>query len=251
MLKAEGLTVRYGAKAAVRDLTLEIREGQWWAVAGPNGAGKSTLVAALGRTVPYEGVIRFRGKDVREIPGKEYAKHVGVLSQNHAAVFGFTVGEVVSLGRYAHRGGLLSGGDPEGGERVAEALARTGLDGMRDRNMLTLSGGERQRVFLAQVLCQDPEILILDEPANHLDLPFQQDLFALAGEWVKTPGRAVVTVTHDLNPAKRFSTHALLMNEGTCAARGETGGVLTREKLTEVYGMDVYGWQREMLGVWE
>ena len=116
--------------------------------------------------------------------------------------------------------------------------------------MLTLSGGECQRVFLAQVFCQDPEILILDEPANHLDLPFQQELFSLVGDWLKRPGRAVITVMHDLTLARKYGSHALLLDRGACAAQGETSEVLTPEALQQVYGMDVYGWIRELLGTW-
>ena len=177
MLKAEHLTVRYGERTVLRDLSLEVREGEWWAVVGPNGAGKSTLAGTLGRTVPFEGTITLNGRNIREIPAQEYARKVGMLSQNHSAVYGFSVEEVVSLGRYARHTGFLRKGDPDGAAKIDEALALTGLTEMRKRNMLTLSGGESQRVFLAQVLCQDPEILILDEPANHLDLPFQQELF--------------------------------------------------------------------------
>lgn len=251
MLKAEHVTVRYGEKTAAEDLSLEIREGEWWTVVGPNGAGKSTLAGAIGKAVPYEGRITLDGKEIREIPEKTYARRVGMLSQNHGAVFGFTVEEVVSLGRYARKGGFLRGGDAEGPEKIREALEAAGLADMRKRNMLTLSGGEAQRVFLAQVLCQDPDLLILDEPANHLDLPFQKELFTLVGDWLEKSGRAVLTVTHDLCLAKKYGTHALLMNAGKCAARGKTGDVLTRENLRGVYGMDVYGWMMEMLRLWE
>ena len=251
MLKAERLTVRYGEKTVLRDLNLEVREGEWWTVVGPNGAGKSTLAGALGRTVPYEGRITLEGKDIRGIPAQDYARKVGVLSQNHSAVYGFTVEEVVSLGRYARYKGFLRKGDPDGAEKMEEALAMTGLADMRKRNMLTLSGGESQRVFLAQVLCQDPEILILDEPANHLDLPFQQELFGLVGNWLKTPGRAVITVMHDLSLARRYGTHAVLLDRGRIISRGEISKVMTPENLRQVYGMDVYAWMREMLSQWK
>lgn len=250
MLKAEHLTVRYGEKTVLRDLSLEVREGEWWVVAGPNGAGKSTLAGALGRTVPYEGTVTLEGRDVRGIPAREYARKIGVLSQNHSAVYGFTVEEVVGLGRYARHTGFLRKGDPDGGKKMEEALALTGLTEMRKRNMLTLSGGECQRVFLAQVLCQDPEILILDEPANHLDLPFQQELFSLIDSWLKAPGRAAVTVMHDLSLARKYGSRALLLDRGQCAAQGETSEVLTPETLQSVYGMDVYGWIRELLDAW-
>ena len=250
MLKAEHLTVRYGEKTAVQDLSLQVMEGEWWAVVGPNGAGKSTLAGALGRTVPYEGTVMLEGKDISTFSSLEYARKVGVLSQNHTAVYGFTVEEVVGLGRYARRAGFLRGGDPDGAAKIDEALELTGLTGMRKRNMLTLSGGEQQRVFLAQVFCQDPEILILDEPANHLDLPFQKELFTLIGNWLKAPGRAAVTVMHDLSLARKYGTHALLMNNGCCAGQGDVSEVLTQEALQAVYGMDVYGWIADLLGVW-
>ena len=251
MLSAENLTVRYGDRTVLRDLSLQVREGEWWAVVGPNGAGKSTLAGALGRTVPCEGTVLLDGKNMREISAREYARKVGILSQNHSAVFGFTVEEVVSLGRYARHTGLWGKGDPDGAEKIGEALALTGLTDMRKRNMLTLSGGECQRVFLAQVFCQDPEILILDEPANHLDLPFQQELFSLIGKWLKEPGRAVITVMHDLSLARKYGTHALLLDKGQCAGQGKASEVLTPEALRSVYGMDVYGWMREMLEQWK
>ena len=250
MLKAEHLTVRYGEKAVLQDLSLEIRAGEWWIVVGPNGAGKSTLAGALGRTVPYEGSVTLEGKNIREIPAREYALKVGVLSQNHNAVYGFTVEEVVGLGRYARQTGFLRKNDPDGAKKIDGALALTGLADMRKRNMLTLSGGECQRVFLAQVLCQDPAVLILDEPANHLDLPFQQELFGLIGEWLKAPGRAVITVMHDLSLARRYGSHALLLDQGQCAGQGKASEVLTPEALQGVYGMDVYSWMKELLNTW-
>ena len=218
MLRAENLSVRYGEKEALSGLSLHVRAGEWWAVVGPNGAGKSTLAGVLGRSVPFEGTVTLEGKDIHSFPSPEYARKVGILSQNHTAVYGFTVEEVVK---------------------------------MRGRNMLTLSGGELQRVFLAQVLCQDPEILILDEPANHLDLPFQQELFALVSAWLQAPGRSVITVMHDLSLARRYGTHALLMDKGKCVAQGEARSVLTAENLRQVYGMDVAAWMRDLLAQWQ
>ena len=250
MLKAEHLTVRYGEKPVLKDLSMEIRAGEWWVIVGPNGAGKSTLAGALGRTVSYEGTITLEGRNIREIPAREYARKVGVLSQNHSAVYGFTVEEVVGLGRYARKTGFLRKDDPDGSRKIDEALALTGLADMRTRNMLTLSGGECQRVFLAQVLCQDPEILILDEPANHLDLPFQKEMFTLIGDWLRTPGRAVVTVMHDLSLARKYGSHALLLDKGKSAAQGKASEVLTPEALQNVYSMDVYSWMRELLNSW-
>ncbi len=251
MLKTEHLTVRYGEKAALQDLDLVIREGEWWCVVGPNGAGKSTLAGALARTVPYEGLVTLRGRDIRSFSAMEYARCVAVLSQHQAPAFGFTVEEIVRLGRYAHRTGFLHRNDPEESRKVDEALALTGLSELRRRNMQTLSGGERQRVFLAQALCQEPDLLILDEPANHLDLPFQQELFTLVASWLEKPGRAVITVMHDLSAARAFGTRVLLLNGGRCVSQGGVEEVLSREHLKEVYGMDVHAWMRDLLSRWQ
>jgi len=251
MLAAEEVTVRYGAQEAVSGLSLHVRSGEWWMVVGPNGAGKTTLAGVLGRSVPFEGRVTLEERDIRSFSPQEYARKVGVLSQNHTAVYGFTVEEVVRLGRYARRGGFLRGGDPDAGAKLESALALTGLSSMRSRNMTALSGGELQRVFLAQVLCQDPEILILDEPANHLDLPFQQELFTLVSSWLQVPGRAVVTVMHDLSLAMRYGSHALLMDRGRCVAEGKVRDVLSSDNLRKVYGMDVHAWMRGLLAQWE
>ena len=127
----------------------------------------------------------------------------------------------------------------------------TGLTGLRRASMLTLSGGEMQRAFLAQVFAQDPQVLILDEPANHLDLNYQQQIFSLIRDWLKQPGRAVLSVVHDLSLARRYGTHALLLDRGQCVASGAIGDVMTPEHLNGVYGMDVAAWLRELLSQWE
>ena len=134
---------------------------------------------------------------------------------------------------------------------MEEALKRTGLTAQRGQSVLTLSGGELQRTFLAQVLAQRPRLLLLDEPTNHLDLVYQKQVFELVGEWLRTPGRAVVSVVHDLSLAKAFGTRALLLDHGKTAAMGPVGEVLCPEKLDGVYNMDVSAWMRKMLGQWE
>lgn len=250
MLTGKHIHVRYGDFAAVDDLSFRLEEGQWLMLAGPNGAGKSTLIEAIARGVPYTGVIEWKGEDITALKPAQFAKRIGVLSQRNTVGYAYTVEEVVGLGRYAYKTGFLSGEDEEGENRVKQALELTGLTALRHANMLTLSGGETQRAFLAQVFAQDPQVLILDEPANHLDLKYQQHLFSLIQRWLKEPGRAVLSVVHDLSLARRYGTHAVLMDHGKCVAQGETGSVMTPENLRRVYDMDVYAWMREMLSQW-
>lgn len=250
MLKADNVTVRYETHVVVDRLSFEVREGQWLMLVGPNGAGKSTLIRAISQGVPYTGSIELNGRDIRTIRPAQLARAVGVLAQHNGAGYAYTVEEVVGLGRYAHRTGFLSGRDDEGERRVEEALALTGMTHLRHASVLALSGGELQRTFLAQVFAQNPQLLILDEPANHLDLNYQKHIFSLIGEWLRTPGRAVISVVHDLSLAKKYGTHALLMSGGRCVAEGSRDQVFTNENLSRVYGMDVQGWMKEMLSQW-
>lgn len=250
MLKAENITVRYGEHTIVDHLSFHLREGQWLMLLGPNGAGKSTLIHAISQGTPYTGNITLSGKDIRHYKPMQLARKIGVLAQTNNVGYSYTVEEVVGLGRYAHAKGFLAGKDDNSETRVENALAITGLTGLRQASALTLSGGELQRTFLAQVFAQDPEILILDEPANHLDLVYQKHIFSLIEQWLAQPGRAVVSVVHDLSLARKYGTHAVLIDNGMCVSQGSITEVLTPKNLQSVYNMDVYSWMHEMLGQW-
>ena len=250
MLDVKNLTVRYGTLAAVDQLSFTVSEGQWLMIVGPNGAGKSTILNAVSQGVPYTGTILFEGKDLAKMDTASRARSIGVLSQNHFVGYAFTVEEVVRLGRYAHRGGLFSSRNKDDETAIEEALERTGLGFLRRQSVLTLSGGELQRTFLAQVFAQNPRFLLLDEPTNHLDLVYQKQIFGLISEWLRTPGRAVVSVVHDLSLAKAYGTKALLLHHGHMAAYGDTESVMGAENLNTVYDMDVAEWMRTMLGQW-
>ena len=250
MLQAEHITVRYGQHTVVDDVSFSLEKGQWLMLAGPNGAGKSTLIRAIARSVKSTGRITLMGKDVRRYSPHEMARRVGVLAQHNHVGYGYTVEEIVDLGRYAHARDFLSGRDQDGEQQVEHALRAAGLQALRHKSVLALSGGELQRVFLAQVFAQNPDILLLDEPANHLDLAYQKHIFSLIGEWLAGGDRAVLSVAHDLSLARRYGTHAALMHHGKCVAIGRTHAVFTPENLQAVYEMDVHGWMKDMLGQW-
>lgn len=251
MLEVRDLCVSYGALEVVKDVSFSVEEGEWLMIVGPNGAGKSTIVNAVSQGADYTGHIAFCGRDVRSFKSSELARHIGVLSQNHMVGYAFSVGEVVRLGRYAYAPGIFSRHTDEDEESVAQALALTGLAEIEKQSVLTLSGGELQRVFLAQIFAQDPDLLILDEPTNHLDLVYQKQVFSLIEQWRQTPGRAVISVVHDLSLALAYGSEALLLNRGAACAVGPVSDVLTAERLKEVYGMDVKEWMQTMLRQWE
>lgn len=251
MLEIQNLTVVYGTKKIVDDVSFSVGEGQWMMLAGPNGAGKSTIVNAISQAVPYRGRVLFNGKDLAECKANELAHSIGVLSQNHSVGYSFTVEEVVRLGRYSYSRGLLASHSRAEDEAVQAALEKTGMSALAGQSVLTLSGGELQRTFLAQLFAQDPQVLILDEPTNHLDLVYQKQVFELIQNWIAQTGRTVISVVHDLNLAKAFGTDAVLLANGKQVAQGKAEEVFTRENLQKVYSMDVYAWMNTMLSQWK
>lgn len=251
MLAVQNLGVCYGRLQIVDGVSFKVSPGQWLMIVGPNGAGKSTIINAITQGVPYTGRVCFAGKDVKGCRPRELARNLGVLAQNHYVGYSFTVEEVVKLGRYAYAPSIFSAPNEEDGEKVRAALEMTGMAPFLKQSVLTLSGGELQRTFLAQLFAQDPKLLLLDEPANHLDLVYQKQVFGLIRSWIKDTGRAVISVVHDLSLARAYGTHTLLLNRGKIVALGETGAVLTPANLESVYAMDVFAWMRQMLSQWQ
>lgn len=251
LLDVKNLTVRYGEKTILDDVSFSLQEGDWLMIVGPNGAGKSTIVNAISQGVTYSGSVRVLEQDVRSYRPHALAKLVGVLAQTHAMGYGFTVESVVRLGRYAYAPGLLSAMSDEDETAIARALTLTGLTKIAKQNVLTLSGGELQRTFLAQLFAQNPRMLLLDEPTNHLDLVYQKQVFELIGAWLKTPGRAVASVVHDLSLARAYGSHALLLDAGKTRAYGEIADVFTPTHLDAAYDMDVSAWMHGLLNQWQ
>ena len=247
MLEAENLTVRYGVHEIVKNVSFSVEEGQWFMLVGPNGAGKSTILNAISGGAAYTGHIRCMEKNIRSFSRRELAKTMGILAQGNSVGYGFTVREVVALGRYAHR----NESPAEKENHIRNAMEITGISDLADKSVLHLSGGELQRTFLAQVFAQDPQILILDEPTNHLDLIYQKHIFEVVQKWLPQGDRAVISVVHDLSLVQAFGTHAMLMDKGRSVAQGQIQDVFFAPVLNRAYGMDVREWMLTMLKQWE
>ncbi|MBR1710270.1 MAG: ABC transporter ATP-binding protein [Clostridia bacterium] len=251
MLSLNSVSVCINGHSILSDVTLSLAEGQWLMLAGPNGAGKSTLIRAISGAVPYTGQISLSGRDLRQMSSALRARQIGILAQVNSVAYDYTVEEIVSLGRYAHRKTPFSPFTKSDTLSIEDALSLTGIQHLRHKSMLHLSGGECQRVFLAQVFAQNPNILILDEPTNHLDLTYQQQIFGLITSWVQHPNRAVLSVVHDLALARKYGTHALLLHNGHIAAYGRPEEVFTARHLNPVYEMDVAHFMQELYKPWE
>jgi iron complex transport system ATP-binding protein len=250
VLEIMDLTVCLGGLTIVNNACFSVGENQWVMMIGPNGAGKSTVVGAIAQGTPYTGSIKYDGREIAGMKPAQIARRIGVLTQGHRVAYPFTVREIVWLGRYSYSAGIFGSASDDDARHVREALEITGMLPFENQSALTLSGGELQRAFLAQVFAQDPQLLILDEPANHLDLVYQKQMFEAISGWLRKPGRAVLSVVHDLGLARAYGTHAVLLNRGVVEAWGPLEEVVTGERLRAAYDMDVCGWMREMLSLW-
>lgn len=247
-LEVRSMQVSRGGRQILRDISFTLPQNEWMMLVGPNGAGKSTLLGALSGSAASAGEILVLGQPLRRMKPKQRAKHIGMLSQLNPPSADLTVREAVALGRYAERLPLRPLRDAP--EAVREALRAVGLQGFENRRLTALSGGELQRVMLAQVFCQDPDILLLDEPANHLDLQQLRDLFDLLNRWRMRPGKALVTVVHDLSLARHYGSCALVLHGGRAAAQGSIEACFRSEILRPVWGMDVPAYFRQLADSW-
>ncbi|MDR1000560.1 MAG: ABC transporter ATP-binding protein [Clostridiales bacterium] len=252
ILEAKDISVSLGGASILRGIDLDVGDNQWLVIIGPNGAGKTTLLNCIVKGVTYTGLIKLSGADIKTLKPRELARRVGFLAQMKFMDYSFTVEEIVRLGRYAHeKRGIFEFGaqNTESQATVDDALRLTGLTHLKNSSALTLSGGELQRMFLAQVLAQAPNLLLLDELSNHLDLIYQKRIFSLVREWVRSPGRAVISVSHDLGVAKYYADDAILLNRGELIARG-MGDVFDAKTLSLAYGMDVRAWIKKLYETW-
>lgn len=237
VLSAEGLTLGYGGDPIVRDLDLEVEEGEFLVIVGPNGCGKSTLLKALGRVnKPVRGRVLLRGGDVRGQRPKAVARALALLPQNPLAPEGITVRALAARGRFPHHT-LLRQWNPADETAIADALELTGLSELAETQVGSLSGGQRQRAWVSMVLAQDSPVLLLDEPTTFLDIAHQYDLLELFAE-LHRKGRTVVAVLHDLAQAARFATRLVMMRDGEIVADGPPSEVVTADRVRAVFGLD-------------
>ena len=239
MLAVRDISVWFGNRRVLDDVSLELAAGEIIVLLGPNGAGKTTLLRAMNGTVPVKsGTIGLNDISLSKLSRREIARNLAVVAQENETKFPITVMEFVLAGRFTH--GAAFGGESADDIRAAEnALQLCDLGEYGGRIMNELSGGERQRVVLARALAAETKILLLDEPTANLDLAHQALMFRLVRDRCRNAGASAIVITHDLNLASEFADEIVLLKNGKVFASGPTADVLTKENLAEVYDVQV------------
>jgi iron complex transport system ATP-binding protein len=234
LLSIKNLHCSYNHQPILQGISFDVPERGFLAIMGPNGAGKTTLLRAITLSAPHiTGQILYEGKDMRTFTRKEIATRIAVLPQNVQTPFNFAVREILHMARYPHRT-RFSGITQKEKELIERTAHKMDIAKFLDRKVTQISAGERQRVFLAQALIQEPGILFLDEPINHLDLGHQMEIFRLLKE-VNEDGVAVIAIFHDLTFAYHFPKQVLLLNQGKVHAFGSPSEVLTEQNIQTVF----------------
>ncbi|QGQ20129.1 ATP-binding cassette domain-containing protein [Cellulomonas sp. JZ18] len=237
MIEVRGVTKRYGATTVVDDVSLDVPDGGLVALIGPNGAGKSTLLSIMSRLLPADaGTVLVDGMDVTTTRSDVLARRLAILRQDAHVGSRLTVRDLVTFGRYPHSKGRYTVEDRAHVERALDFLD---LQPFAHRFLDELSGGQRQRAFVAMVLCQDTDHVLLDEPLNNLDLRHAVGMMRLLRRATDELGKTVVVVLHDINVASCWSDRIVAMKDGRVAHDGPPAEVVRPEVLSDVYDLDV------------
>jgi iron complex transport system ATP-binding protein len=237
LLEAHAVTCGYGQDPVLKDVSFQLAPGDFVGVIGPNGCGKSTLIRAVTGVLRLEsGRVDLEGQDVLRMPRREVARRVAVIPQDAGYMFGFTVLEMVMMGRTPHLRRLQRAAERDIA-RTEEALRQTDLMPLKDRKVTELSGGERQRAVIARALAQEPRLLLLDEPDSHLDIGHQIEIFDLIEALNRERGLTLLCVSHNLNLASAYCRKLMLMQQGRLTSIGAPEEIVTPDRIREVYGI--------------
>lgn len=238
MISCKNLKVGYEEKVIIENLSLSINKGEVVSIIGPNGCGKSTLLKTLSRIIkPMSGGIYIQNESIKNLKSKHVSQKVCLLSQHNDAPGDLTVEELVYFGRIPHKKWYESKNKSDE-EIVNWAIENTGLKRYKNTPINSLSGGERQRAYIAQALCQKPDILLLDEPTTYLDISYQLEVMELVREINEKFNITIVMVLHELNQASKYSDRLVIMKDGEIVSDGCPKEVINKETIKQVYKIE-------------
>ncbi len=237
MLKIEALSAHYGKKQVLFDISATIERGKFTAIIGRNGSGKSTLLSALTSQITFSGKILLDGRDISATPRRERAKMISFLPQD-LPITSFSVGETVAFGRepYTCASGRLSDADREIIERSIEKCR---ISHLKDKKLAEISGGERQMAYLAMMMAQDAELMLLDEPTTYMDAPNARELLSTLRS-AQADGKTVAAVMHDLTNAMKFADNIILIDEGRIIFSGKRDDCINSHLVEKTMGVQMH-----------
>lgn len=237
MIQVRQLSKFYGKKAVVEKVSVNIQRGKITSFIGPNGAGKSTLLSMVSRLLDADtGEVIIDNQNIRNLKSNDISKRVAILKQSNFLHVRLTIRELVSFGRFPYSKGHLN---EEDHKMVDQAIDYMNLRELENRYLDELSGGQRQRAFIAMVIAQDTDYILLDEPLNNLDMKHSVQIMKILRKLVDELGKTVVIVLHDINFASVYSDHIIALKDGRVVKDGPTMEIINTESLKEIYGMDI------------
>lgn len=237
MMEMQNVSKKYGDKLVVSKIQLPIKPQQLTAFIGPNGAGKSTLLSMMSRLLEKDtGAIYLDGSEVKVWKSEELSKKLSILKQSNGISLKITVRELVAFGRFPYSKGRLK---TEDHEQIEAALVNMGLLEMAEDTIDTLSGGQLQRAYIAMILAQDTDYILLDEPLNNLDMSYAVQMMQTLRRLVDELGKTIVIVLHDINFAASYADEIVAMKQGQLFAHGPTEEMIQSDVLNELYEMNI------------
>ena len=235
-MQVKDLTKRYDGKTVVNEVSFAIPKGKVISLIGPNGAGKSTVMGIISRLIARDGgTVDFEGSDIRKWKSRELSKRLAILTQTNNIQMKLTVRELVTFGRFPYSGGRTTAEDLE---IIDRAISYMELGAFEDQFIDELSGGQRQRAYIAMVIAQDTEYVLLDEPTNNLDIYHATNMMKIVRRLCDELGKTVILVLHEINYAAFYSDYICAFKDGRIAKFGTVKEVMTKENLSQVYGVD-------------
>ena len=235
-MRLKKLKKRYDGKEIVKGADLEIPQGKVLSMIGPNGAGKSTVMKMISRLIEHDdGLIEFDDRPLHRWKSKELSKRLAILTQSNNIQMKLTVRELVSFGRFPYSGSHLNSEDEK---IITQAIEYMELTPLENHFIDELSGGQRQRAFIAMVIAQDTDYILLDEPTNNLDIYHSTNLMKMVRRLCDELGKTVILVLHEINYAAFYSDYICAFVDGKVASFGTVEEVMTRENLKNIYNVD-------------
>ena len=235
-MEIKDLTKKYDGKTVVDGVSFEIPKGKVLSLIGPNGAGKSTVMGMISRLIARDsGLVDFEGQDISRWKSKELAKRLAILTQSNNVQMKLTVQELVTFGRFPYSGGHTTAEDEA---IINKAMDYMELQGVKDQFIDELSGGQRQRAYIAMVIAQDTEYVLLDEPTNNLDIYHASNMMKIVRRLCDELGKTVILVLHEINYAAFYSDYICAFVGGKIAKFGTVQEVMTKENLAQIYNVD-------------